>query len=50
MNDRVKLLIALLSNNDATDKGAVTVFDVAAMLRELGAEHRAQAALAHATP
>jgi hypothetical protein len=49
MIDRVKLLIALLSSEDERDKGGVTVFEVAAMLEELGEEHRAQAALALAT-
>ncbi len=46
MIDRVKLLIGLLSNEDARDTGGVTVFEVAAMLYELGEEHRARAALA----
>jgi hypothetical protein len=46
MIDRTKLLIGLLSNDHAGDKGGVTVFEVAAMLSELGEEHRAQAALA----
>jgi hypothetical protein len=49
MIDRVQLLIGLLSHDDERDKGGVTVFEVAAMLLELGEEHRAQAALALAT-
>jgi hypothetical protein len=49
MIDRVKLLIGLLSTDDARDTGGVTVFEVAAMLYELGEEHRAQAALTLAT-
>ena len=49
MNDRVKLLIGVLSDDDEKDKRAVTVFEVAAMLYELGEEHRAQAALTFAT-
>ena len=49
MIDRVQLLIGLLSNDDDQDTGGVTVFEVAAMLYELGEEHRAQAALALAT-
>jgi hypothetical protein len=49
MIDRVKLLIGLLSNDDERDKGGVTVFEVVAMLSELGERHRAQAALALAT-
>ena len=51
MIDRVKFLIGLLSNDDERDNGGVTVFEVAAMLEELGEEHRrqAQAALALAT-
>jgi hypothetical protein len=49
MNDRVKLLIGLLSDDDEQDKESVTLFEVAAMLHELGEEHRAHAALAVAT-
>jgi hypothetical protein len=49
MIDRVQLLIGLLSNDDDQDTGGVTVFEVAAMLYELGEEHRAQAALALVT-
>jgi hypothetical protein len=46
MIDRVKLLIALLSSDDERDNGGISVFEVAAMLEELGEEHRARAALA----
>ena len=46
MTDRMKLLIALLSD-DEQDDGGVTVFEVAAMLYELGDEYRrARASLA----
>ena len=49
MIDRVKLLIGLLSNDDEQDQGGVTVFEVVAMLSELGEEHRTQAAMALTT-
>jgi hypothetical protein len=51
MIDRVKFLIGLLSHDDERDNGGVTVFEVAAMLEELGGDYRrqAQAALALAT-
>ena len=40
MTDREKLLIALMSSDDEPDDGGVTVFEVAAMLYELGDEYR----------
>lgn len=40
MTDREKLLVALLNNDDECDDGGVTVFEVAAMLYELGDEYR----------
>jgi hypothetical protein len=40
MTDREKLLIALLSNEDERGDGAVTGFEVATMLYELGEEFR----------
>ncbi len=51
MTDRMKLLIALLSDDEHDDDqheddehdGGVTVFEVAAMLYELGDEYRQRA-------
>jgi hypothetical protein len=40
VTDREKLLIALLSNEDERGDGAVTGFEVATMLYELGEEYR----------
>jgi len=40
MTDREKLLIALLSEDDAECDGSVTVLEVAALLFELGEEYR----------
>jgi hypothetical protein len=40
MTDREKLLIGLLSEDDAERDGRITVLEVAAMLFELGEEQR----------
>ena len=51
MTDREKLLVTLLSHEDEQNDGGVTVFEVAAMLYELGDEyqHRPQTSLVLAT-
>lgn len=45
MTDRERLLVALLSDDDVEyeHRGNVTVFDVVAMLYELGAEYQLHA-------
>jgi hypothetical protein len=40
MTDHEKLMIVLRSEDDAGSGGEVSVFDVMAMLHELGEEHR----------